>query len=354
MNKKRLSASIVIFALLLSGCSGKGPESISDTSAEVTTETSETFETSTVTETTTSETTKKIEPMKFNPHVHTDLMSEVVTDDMWESFYNLIDALRKGEDTFACSSEQAYAWCFYGNSLNVLYPPANLVVNGTGYEDGVGKFEYEIGKEEYLKRDKAFEAEIVKIMNEAVRSDYSDFEKIMSLYDYMCKNWVYDYEDINGQDYDDFGSYACLMKRNGICVEVAYAFTYLLLQAGVEATPFGTEGEHDWSYVKLNGKGYHVDPTWGLHGESPDTGLNLEYFMMTEEERSDDGLQSKYQAEMLWMWKEDYDIKRFAATDETFKPLKDGGYYIGMDTEKNIIEYTDFKGDKKEFSYGDL
>ena len=356
MRKRRLLSVLLVLVLCVSGCSYRAPDDADisvPTVSESNVPVSETTEPA-PTPTPTSTPTPTPAPFTFNPHVHTDLLSEVATDDMWESFYNMVDAVRAGEDIFECSSERAYEWIFWGNTTTVLYPVALDVVKGAGYDNGVVKLKYTMDKDKYHEREQAFETEILRILNEAIRTDYSDFEKVMGLYEYMCKHWVYDYEDINGQDEDNFGNYACLMKKNGICCEIAYAFSYLLLQAGVEAMPFGTECEHDWTYVVIGGKGYHVDPTWGLHGDDPDVMTTLDYFMMTDEERSDDGLQNKFQAEMLWMWKDDYDITRFASTDETFKPISCGASFLGMNTDRNVISYITDLGEKKEFFYGDL
>ena len=305
------------------------------------------------TETETSE-TKPAEPVKFNPHVHTDLASELVTEDMWNAFFNACDAIRAGEDTFECASKEAYEWSIAESTFGLLFPAACTKVVGDGYGNGTGKLKYLMDKNEYQERQKAFEAEIERILNEAVRSDYSDFEKALGLYDYMSKYWIYDERDITAY-IDDFGNYACLMNKNGICSEIGYAYSYLLLQVGVEAMPFETSGDHMWTYVVIGGQGYHIDVTWALHGSIPEAKTLLRYFMMTEQDRIDDGLdKARFAAPMIWPWKADYDIARFTADDETFKQIRYGAMFQEMDTEKNVIRYISAKGDIEELSYGDL
>ena len=337
------------FTFLLSGCSSPKPaESVINVKSPAET-------TSEAIETTTEETTKAPEPFVFNPHLHCSLLSEIVTEDMWQSLYNMIDAIRAGEDTFKCTDENAYKWCTDEVTIGSFLPPACTYVVGNGYEDGIGKLKYKMDKDKLSQREKAFEEEIVRILNEATVSDRSEFEKLMDLYDYMCKNWVYDYKELDGQGIDDFSDYACLTKKNGICCEIAGAFSYLLLQCGIEAMPFGTSCEHDWTYVVISGKGYHVDATWGLHGDYPNDPLNLQYFMMTEAERLPQ-LQDadQLQATWIWPWKTGYDLKRFSATDETFSALHSGAYYEGIDTERNVIKYKDLDGNPHELSYGDM
>ena len=212
-------------------------------------------------------------------------------------------------------------------------------------------------KEKFLERQAAFEKEIERMLNEAIRTDYSEFEKVMGLYDYMCKNFRYDYEPLDGQGIDDFSDYACLTKKNGICCEFAGAYSYLLLQAGVDATPFEGDGEagyHGWTYVVVGGKGYHCDATWGSHGENPDTSLTLQYFMMTEEERIKDGFNKEtLRPDLIWPFVEKI-TGDFSATDETFKPFHNYLYFVEMDTVRNVVVFEEVGGERFELSYGDL
>ena len=293
----------------------------------------------------------------FNPHPHTVLLSELATEEMWADLYRMIDAVRAGEDTFICTSEESYNWCAECNALANFLPASCETVEGAGYEDGVGKIHYKIGKEAFLERESAFEEEVVRILNEAADPEDSDFEKLLGIYAYVCEHFSYDYSPIDGTGLDEFGNYACLMTKQGICCEVAGVMTYLLLQVGVEATEFGGDGSagyHDWNYVEIGGEGYFVDATWALHGDGRDSELTLLYFMETEEERIADGFdQDKFEVDMLWPFQSDYDIGRFRADDSTFAPLHNFAYYEGIDKDRNILRYR--IGDEHyELEYGAL
>lgn len=301
------------------------------------------------------EAAKKAEPFEFNPHVHCDLLSEIVSEETWASFYNMCDAIRAGEDVFECSDQKAYEWCTNEVTIGAFLPAACTIVVGGGYQDGVGKLKYKMDKEQFLAREQAFEEEICRILNEATRTDASEFEKLMGIYAYMCRYWEYDYNNVDGMTIEDFGDYACLMHKNGICAEIASALTYLLLQCDVQAMPFGTSCEHDWTYVVIGGEGYHVDATWGLHENRPYSRLNLQYFMMTEQDRIDQGFdKNRFQADLIWYWKQDYDLTRFSATDDAFQAIRYGAEYMGMDTERNVIKYRTWDGKTKELSYGEM
>ena len=105
----------------------------------------------------------------------------------------------------------------------------------------------------------------------------------------------------------------------------------------------------------IGGKGYHCDATWGVHGDNPEQNLTLQYFMMTEAERLPQ-LQNgdQLQVSLIWPWKADYDLKRFSATDETFKAFHEPATYVEMDTEKKVIRYQNANGENCELSYGNL
>ena len=328
--------------LLLSGCTSKANPASSVAGVKDTDATS-----TTTAETTIIETTKEPEPFTFNPHLHCSLLSEIVTEDMWGSLYNMIDAIRAGEDTFKCTDENAYKWCTDDVTIGSFLPAACTLVVGDGYENGVGKLKYKVDKDKFLEREKAFEEEIVRIINEATKSDRSDFEKLMGLYDYMCKYWVYDYNELDGQGIDDFSDYACLTKKDGICCEIAGAFSYLLLQCGVEALKFtGGSGSssHAWSYVTIDGAGYFIDPTWGI---SERGSRELAYFMTTDSERL--FYFDKYMGPQIFY----YDFKNkdvdFSASDDRYAPLHNGKA-VSMNRKSKILKYS-VDGRIREFHY---
>ena len=362
MLKRKLICTVLVFALVVpsmaSGCNKVVKEDepgVASSAVTEMTEAKETLETIGITEPSAEE--ADAEPFVFEPHVKCELLSEIVTDEMWDSFYNMVDAIRAGEDTFECADEKAYEWCTHECTLGSFLPAACTHVVGDGYEYGKAKLEYKMDKDEFLEREQKFEEEIVRMLNEATRSDYSDFEKLITIYDYVCKNFQYDFTNIDGEDADGFGTYACLMTKEGICCEIAGAMTYLLLQTGVQAMDFGGQGSsgfHSWNYVLIGGRGYHVDATWALHGESPDTELCLQYFMMTERERADGYFEDFLQADLIWFWKTDYDLARFSATDPTFRQFHNWASYEGIDTAGNVVFYADNSGEHCELSYGDM
>ena len=86
------------------------------------------------------------------------------------------------------------------------------------------------------------------------------------------------------------------------------------MQAVVDAaTVMG--GAHEWSFVRINGVNYHVDPTFAL-----DTDRSLAYFMMTDERRGETGY-GKEGFIYVSNYAQDHPHPAYTADDDTFRPL---------------------------------
>ena len=81
MKKSKILCGILALAFIFSGCSTglKEPSATTLETSEITAESTETEATAA-----SSETAKAPEPFKFNPHVDTNLISEVFKDEWWE------------------------------------------------------------------------------------------------------------------------------------------------------------------------------------------------------------------------------------------------------------------------------
>lgn len=351
MRSLKAISSVLALTLLMSGCAaGKVQE-------EPVTET--TFEESTTTTTTACTTTEitttvREDPIEFNPHVYSAKLAESIGEDHWQAFYNLCDALRKGEDSFECSNMESYLWATDTITLRDLFPFAAMKVSQADdpYEAGIGKIKYIMAKEEFVKGEKDFETQVTADLNKYVKSSYSDFEKCVALYDYMETEYTYDYD---WDTYDDDGLvYKCFKSRTGLCVELAGVYSYMLLQVGIDALSCSCFSDicHSWTYVTLKGKSYHIDPTWGLRSESGDGSLSLTYFLNTDSDRKTDGVNFDDCCIQLLpeYWLKDSD-KVFSATDDSYNEFW-MATFSRMDTDKNILYY--LKGDEEhEFHYED-
>jgi hypothetical protein len=296
----------------------------------------------------------------FNPHAYSSKLYATYGEERWKAFYNLCDALRAGEDTFECPSADVYGWCMSNLIITNFFPVAgnNLYyINQYGeytYSDGVGYINYAIPKEEFLQRERDFENTVNQILRENVRTDYTDFEKCLALYNYISKNYSYDYEQLavlNTENAYYWGSYDCLMTKKGVCEDISALYNFLLMECGVDALQYmgaSTGTGHSWSYVTIDGVGYHIDPTWGL---SDDGGTDLAYFMMSTEERLT-GSMSDYNIRPYLNMLDVGQGVDFSANDNRYAPIHQG-YFAGLDRERKILIY-DINGERREFNYSNF
>ena len=293
----------------------------------------------------------------FNPHVFGSRYLEQFGESMRDTFFAYCDALRSGEDSFACPDETFAGWCS-GRFSNFFFPVACQKIETGVWADGRAKIIYRIPKEEFLKQEKEFEAAITGILNDSISDDYSDLEKILALYEYMTTNYTYDYEMYEHTvDWMDKQSpYRCLMEGQGICCEIAGLYNYLLLQVGIDSEEMGgtvhysedfAEG-HSWVFVNLNGKCYHIDPTYGLtEGRPP-----LCYFMMTDELREERDMFPIKEFTIAAGGDESRKLFEYEAVNSDYSELW-SGFYVGMDRAAHEILYT--VGDEmvEKFSYAE-
>lgn len=100
-----------------------------------------------------------------------------------------------------------------------------------------------------------------------IPDEYSDYDKILYIHDYIVNNTEYDMAGleagINGIWSTEYG---CLVKGLATCQGYSKAFQYLMMQLGIESGICSGQGydgtSHAWNYVYLNGKYYWVDVTW--------------------------------------------------------------------------------------------
>ncbi len=264
----------------------------------------------------------------FQPKICSVFMEEVFGPDMCEAWMNLVDAVLKGEDTFACKDQYTYDWMmgqFPEHCLPILkelidyaWDRENSVV------DGVASFTWLVPPEEAKTRIEEFGKQIEDMLNEVFEDDYSDFEKCLALYVYFSDHYEYDW-DTYMKMYDEYVDYTSCYRffqtGIGICHEISSAYSYLLLQAGVQATTMsGTRSldhaGHQWSYVRIDGKEYHIDPTYVLG-----TGGALRYFMMTDAKREEEDFYDPATFYAVSHYSQDHPHPDYVADDETFAPL---------------------------------
>ena len=101
-----------------------------------------------------------------------------------------------------------------------------------------------------------------------------DYTKFITVYDYICENITYDYDNLsNGEYLLKHSAYAALVNKTAVCQGYALLLYRLMLELGVDCRYIsgmafnGVEtGSHGWNIVKLDGKYYNADSTWDAGG----------------------------------------------------------------------------------------
>ena len=219
------------------------------------------------------------------------------------------------------------------------------------FENGVGRIYYQMPVDEYLDRQAKFEALIEEILNTCIEPDDDEYEIAFKLYNYMSSNFVYQTEFQEKRN--DGSCYLTLMEKTGQCTDLANLYAYLLLQSGVEAILVGCNNEsmgHDWTYVVINGKGYHCDPTWSLYSPKDGESLRLDYFMMTGDKRADSGCAvDDLEAALLPAYWVNRSNTRLTADDDSLG-FPAYTYFVSLDEDNKKINYSDVFG-SYELSY---
>ena len=302
-------------------------------------------------------------PYVFNNHVWSCFLDDCYPAEYRESFFALCDALREGADSFPCASREIYDFCMDEVTHNQLYPVACTQITGKSpdgsvpFENGVGRIYYKKSKTDFLERQRVFIQNIEAIMEAWIRPDYSEFEKCLSLYEYFACYYSYDYEGNLDRSKDGSGC-ATLKYRIGVCADFSALYAYLLMQSGVDAIAVSNWGEsdwtgyHAWTFVDIGGKGYHIDPTWGLKEDKSVEVFTLDYFMMTDADRAAYG----YPYELLeafllpGRYAKDCVGYVFSATDDSYR-LPDFSYCSRYFPERNVLFYRNATIGPGEFEF---
>ena len=135
------------------------------------------------------------------------------------------------------------------------------------------------------EQEKEMDSAVSNTIKQLKLGGKNDYEKIVSIYDYMCKNISYDYENLNDNSYMlKYSAYAALINKKSVCQGYANLFYRLALEVGIDTRVVvgtGNGGAHAWNIVKIDGKYYNLDATW-------DAGRNsYAYFLKGTENFSD-------------------------------------------------------------------
>ena len=94
----------------------------------------------------------------------------------------------------------------------------------------------------------------------------ADYDKVKKIYDYICSNVTYDYDNLDDDTYKlKYTAYAALIHKTAVCQGYAALVYRMMEDAGVYTrlvSGTGGGGAHGWNIVKLGSRYYYLDSTW--------------------------------------------------------------------------------------------
>ncbi|MCQ2547718.1 MAG: hypothetical protein MJ145_01785 [Clostridia bacterium] len=296
----------------------------------------------------------------FDPYLVPEIQTEVCGEKMTKAYHSFIDAVLSGKTSFACEDKTTYDWML-GQYPYACCPVIERYIqapeNHVGFEKGVGYFQYAIPYEEFKTKYDEFAELVSSILNDVLEDDYSDFEKAFALYKYCSDNIEYDQDLFHRMSQEapsdeEVSPYRTLTEKIGICQNISTAYSFLLQQAGVDATVCSgfrdyDGASHQWSFVRIDGVYYHIDVTYALGSQS------LSYFMMTDEQRYNDGGFTPDSFSFVNNYNEEFVHKTFSCKDDRFKEFWDA-VYTDIDFKNHKLSYSNYKEDPASFDYGKL
>lgn len=144
---------------------------------------------------------------------------------------------------------------FLRTTYNVYISPAQSQTYLSNEFSSTAEIEIAIGEIERIRDD---------IIN---RLRGTDYQKILTIHDYLIDNIEY---DSTYQAKGSYSIYGALAQKKCVCEGYAKAFKYLTNAAGIECelmqgTATNSSGQtesHAWNCVKVNGVWYEIDTTW--------------------------------------------------------------------------------------------
>ena len=133
------------------------------------------------------------------------------------------------------------------------------------------------------------------VLNEIIKDDMTDYEKAISIFDWICVNTVYDYIDASNQYYylgiyytENCAYYleGVFLQGIAVCDGFSKAYSLLCNMEGIECVRItgltGKNALHAWNKVKIDGIYYGVDITWTELKNADTEILSHKYFLVSD------------------------------------------------------------------------
>lgn len=151
---------------------------------------------------------------------------------------------------------------------------------------------YSMTKEEAELALDEIEQSLSECMKEVPLNE-DEYSTVKYLYEYLIDNTEYDKDADNNQNIR-----SVFLTGRSVCQGYAKAMQYMLQKVGIQSflvTGYTGTERHAWNLVRVNGKYYYLDPTWGdaSYSYSGSEGMenevflppiNYDYFLVTTNE----------------------------------------------------------------------
>ena len=167
---------------------------------------------------------------------------------VFDNEYNFV--IDSSENSYVESNE--FTFTFYASGTYNLW--FRVLDADAGYVYKREIVTVSINDENYPSVNEVVESAVNECLN---AGKTSDFDKALWLHDWLLNRCKYDYS------YLYCGPEGVLCRGIGTCESYYKAYVKLLNKAGIEATDIRSPNDnHVWTAAKLDGKWYHIDPTW--------------------------------------------------------------------------------------------
>lgn len=162
------------------------------------------------------------------------------------------------------------------------------------------------------------------------------YDKAYTIYDYICSNVAYDYQNLNDDTYTlKYTAYAALVDKTAVCQGYATLLYRMLKTAGLDTriiTGVSHGENHAWNIVGLGDEYYLLDSTW-------DAGANQYSFFLKGSNYFTDHESEEYFLSDIFTNNYPISEENYKAADESI--IQSGNFkYLISDSKAKLIKYS--------------
>ena len=160
----------------------------------------------------------------------------------------------------------------------------------------------------------------------------TDYDKISVVYEWICQNVAYDYDNLENEDYVlKYTAYAALVDRTAVCQGYSNLLYRLLLELGIDnriITGTGNGGAHAWNIVQLDGLYYNVDVTWDASRHQ--AGMEYGFFLLPDATFENHIRDEEYATDSFY--------QEYPMQESDYNPVCTEHQYVAVVTEPTCTE----------------